>query len=326
VSQLEKYDFSSVRAAFIASTPCRIPLNASNQETLWGWLGLQEILSSIPCSSNVNQEAQETAVVVSQVSSIATLSEKWVDNFTGVLSSCQTSQTSSKKKTQIRIVFPTAEEIRRSLDGYASGGSIHMKIQSAAQQKQLKLLKPMMCHWSSDTDSPVARPLSRSAAPTSAATVTEADIPRKAHRSRAAPHIKTYIRFRSNAMDTIDWAMLTSANLSQQAWGAITGKDNTVRICSYEVGVVVWPELFLGHPFDTDDLQERAEEARMLPVFGQDEPAVEVDAEKSKVIVGLRIPYDVPLMRYDQNEAPWCNTIVHREPDWMGRIWGGEDR
>src|SRR5215469_7568157 len=315
VSQLEKYDFSSVRAAFIASTPCRIPLIAPQQETSWGWLGLQEILSSIPCSSNLNQDAQESAVVVSQVSSIATLTEKWVDNFTGVLSSCQTSQTSNKKKMQIRIIFPTAGEIRRSLDGYASGGSIHMKIQSAAQQKQLQLLKPMMCHWSSDTDSPTGCPLSRSTAPTSATAVAEAEIPRKAQRNRAAPHIKTYIRFRSNTMEAIDWAMLTSANLSQQAWGAMTGKDNMVRICSYEVGVVVWPELFVGHAFDTDDMQERVEEARMVPVFGQDETVVEADVEKRKVIVGLRMPYDVPLMSYGQNEVPWCNTMAHREPD-----------
>jgi tyrosyl-DNA phosphodiesterase-1 len=325
VSQLEKYDFGAIRAAFIASTPSRISLNAPKQETSWGWLGLQEILSSIPCSSNHNQKGEGNAVVVSQISSIATLGEKWVDNFKDVLSSCQPSQTSTKKKTQIKIIFPTAEEIRRSLDGYASGGSIHMKIQSTAQQKQLQLLRPMMCHWSSDTDSLAGHSLSRSAASTSTAAVPEVEIPRKAHRNRAAPHIKTYIRFRSNAMEAIDWAMLTSANLSQQAWGALTGKDNTVRICSYEVGVVVWPELFLSRPFDTDDLHEQMEEVRMVTIFGRDEPAVEADVEREKVIVGLRMPYDVPLVRYRQNEVPWCNTMTHREPDWMGRIWGGED-
>lgn len=318
VNRLEKYDFGSIRAAFIASAPSRIPLNASKQETSWGWLGLQEILSSIRCSDNADREEEENSVVVSQISSIATLSEKWVDNFATVLSSRQTSPTSNKKEkkknnTQIRIVFPTAEEIRRSLDGYASGGSIHMKIHSAAQQKQLQLLKPMMCHWSAaDTDTPAGRPSSRPAAHTSA------------HRNRAAPHIKTYIRFRSNAIEAIDWAMLTSANLSQQAWGALAGKDNTIRICSYEVGVVVWPALFLDRPFDTDDRQWGEEEARMVPVFGRDEPAVEADGVA--VIVGLRMPYDVPLVRYGQNEAPWCNTMAHGEPDWMGRIWRGEDR
>lgn len=325
VSQLEKYDFGAIRAAFIASTPSHIPLNPPKQETSWGWLGLQEILSSTPCSNNLNQEMEENAVVVSQISSIATLGEKWVDNFTRVLSSRQTSQTSNKKKTQIKIIFPTAEEIRRSLDGYASGGSIHMKIQSATQQKQLQLLKPMMCHWSSETDSPAGRSHPRSAALTSAVAMAEAEIPREAHRNRAAPHIKTYIRFRSNAMDAIDWAMLTSANLSQQAWGALTGKDNTIRICSYEVGVVVWPELFLDRPFDTDDIQGRVEEVRMVPVFGRDEPGVDADVEKRTTIVGLRMPYDIPLVGYGQNEVPWCNTMTHGEPDWKGRVWGGED-
>jgi len=267
---------------------------------------------------------------VSQISSIATLSEKWVDNFTDVLSTCKALRTSNKKKAQIRIVFPTAEEIRRSLDGYASGSSIHMKVQSAAQQKQLQLLRPMMCHWSPDPDSPAGHPLFGASSPASAAAaasaaVDEAEIPRReSHRNRAAPHIKTYVRFRSNAMEVIDWAMLTSANLSQQAWGAMAGKDSTIRVCSYEVGVVVWPELFRDRPFDDIDSREREEEVRMVPVFGRDEPVAERDAGEGTVIVGLRMPYDLPLRKYGQDEVPWCATMTHREPDWMGRIWGGK--
>jgi tyrosyl-DNA phosphodiesterase-1 len=63
--------------------------------------------------------------------------------------------------------------------------------------------------------------------------------------------------------------MVTSANLSKQAWGAIANKDGEVRIQSYEVGVVVWPALFA----DVDEKDARKEEVSMVPVFGRDIPA-----------------------------------------------------
>jgi tyrosyl-DNA phosphodiesterase-1 len=54
------------------------------------------------------------------------------------------------QKPSFKVVFPTPDEIRRSLDGYKSGRSIHTKIQSNQQQKQLQYLKPIFCHWAND--------------------------------------------------------------------------------------------------------------------------------------------------------------------------------
>ena len=73
-------------------------------------------------------------------------------------------------------------------------------------------------------------------------------------KAKAAPHIKTYVRYAeklpSKAAGVV-WALLTSANLSTQAWGGgeavAKGKGKgkvEVRICSYEAGVLVYPELF----------------------------------------------------------------------------------
>jgi tyrosyl-DNA phosphodiesterase-1 len=67
----------------------------------------------------------------------------------------------------------------------------------------------------------------------------------------------------------------------------------------------------------------------MVPVFGRDIPTVqdvgteaqELDTEK--VFVGLRMPYDLPLEPYGEDEVPWCATMAHHEPDWMGRVWEG---
>ena len=131
-------------------------------------------------------------------------------------------------------------------------------------------------------------------------------------------------------MTSIDWAMVTSANLSTQAWGAAASAAGEVRVCSYEVGVVVWPGLW-----DEGGVE-------MVPVFGRDGPE---DAgmrgeegsgggeEGGKVgggdgmtvttRVGWRMPYDLPLVPYARGEMPWCATEPCEELDWMGRKWPG---
>src|SRR4051794_3600806 len=45
VKELEKYNFSDIRAALIASTPSKQrPEGSKNSDALWGWLGLRRAL------------------------------------------------------------------------------------------------------------------------------------------------------------------------------------------------------------------------------------------------------------------------------------------
>ena len=131
---------------------------------------------------------------------------------------------------------------------------------------------------------------------------------RDAGRRRAAPHIKTYIRYAAGAT-TIDWALLTSANLSKQAWGEGARPSGEMRISSYEIGVLVWPALY-------------GEDAVMVPTFRKDEPSdTDTDPDQSKTVVGLRMPYNLPLQRYSPGEKPWVATLSYQERDWMGQAW-----
>lgn len=168
--------------------------------------------------------------------------------------------------------------------------------------------------------------------------------------------------------------MLTSANLSKQAWGDVVNKQGEVRIQSYETGVLVWPELFA----------EPGYEVSMVPTFGRDLPASEdvseaktsqldetdaadivaneegsetedendddaetedggelaqhscqknpgtnqrtgsaQDSNRERTVVGLRMPYDLPLHAYGAKELPWCASQQYTEPDWKGRAWEG---
>ncbi|ROT40548.1 phospholipase D/nuclease [Sodiomyces alkalinus F11] len=288
--ELAKYDFSSVRAALIASVPGRHNIQDSSR-TAWGWPALGRVLKDVPV-----QEGRSEVVV--QISSIATLGAKdhWLQNclFDSLASS--KNQRTARKPT-FRVVFPTADEVRRSLDGYASGASIHTKVKSAQQAKQLEYLRPIFCHWANDT-------LGGKSLPKDA-------VVRDAGRQRAAPHIKTYIRY---GEETIDWALLTSANISKQAWGEAANASREVRIASWEVGVLVWPSLLAGD-----------EQAKMVGTFKTDMPTDDVTPPTNgKPVVGLRIPYNLPLQPYNRDEEPWVAEKSYSEPDWKGLAWNIE--
>ena len=292
VQVLEKYDFQEIRAALIAS----VPYGNSKQSgitnvsmTNWGWPGLKYALSRIPSTSTKPK-------IVIQASSIATLgvTDAWLrKSFFSALKS--SSNASPPADPEYKIIFPLAEEIRRSISGYESGTSIHMRTQSDSQQRQLQYLRPMLCQWSGDTGKDVVAPPDQ----------------RRAGRRRAGPHIKTYIRFTDASMTSIDWALVTSANLSTQAWGAGINKSGEVRISSYEIGVLIWPDLFKEYP---------DEKIEIVPVFQKDQPDQTI-SEKSKV--GFRMPYDLPLVPYTDEDEPWCAMKKDDRPDWMGQSWPG---
>lgn len=318
VEGLEKYSFHDIRAVFIGSVPGIFQVDGRGKGDMWGWMALKRIMGDIPlCSDSQDQNECDPGGIVVQVSSIATLGQTnvWFSPvFSKALSasrSAQDSSASSKpKKPKLSIIFPTAEEVRNSLNGYNSGAAIHTRIQSKSQQKQLSYLQPFLCRW--DSSSPLMTSGQRSLSSTMGSS---------SGRSRAAPHIKTYIRFADEACTKIDWAMLTSANLSTQAWGSSFGNssgrlmeqgEGDVKICSYEAGVVVYPELF-------KDFEEQVVE--MVPVFKKDTPVM--DGVGRKKVVGLRMPYDLPIKPYGENDLPWCTTMSYGEADWKGQSWEG---
>lgn len=145
VQKLDKYDFSAIRAALVASVPGRHNIRDEMEETLWGWPAMQRALRSIPVQAGKSE-------IVVQISSIATLgpTDAWLRKT--LFDSLSSSKNKPKEEPSFKVVFPTPDEIRKSLDGYESGGSIHTKIQSAQQAKQLLYLKPIFCHWANDAE------------------------------------------------------------------------------------------------------------------------------------------------------------------------------
>lgn len=277
VEKLLKHNFSSIRGTLVGSVPGRHSREPA-RNTLWGWPALNAALSALP--------SIDGGEVVSQISSVATLGVTDAYLSKTIFRTLSASSNGAKHPKH-KIVFPTADEVRRSLDGYNAGSSIHMKIQSTQHQKQLSYMKPFLHHWAGDGPQHTA----------------DRKPEFNALRNRAAPHIKTYLRFTSD-LKRLSWALVTSANLSKPAWGEAANAAGDVRIQSYELGVLVWPELW-------------GKDAIMVPVFGKDMPS----AESETTVVGFRMPYDLPLTKYAATDLPWCATASYHEPDWKGQMY-----
>lgn len=319
VTQLELYDFSSIRAALVSSTPGKgRPSAPSKQHSAFGWPGLKQVLASIP----PRDRGTTPPTMHVQISSIATLSVDWLKDFSNVCSTSAETKSISKaffnapatkgplssKEPVMKVIFPVADEIRRSLDGYGSGSSIHCKLAKPVQAKTFAHMKPMLCQWAGDSESDQE---------TSGA--MRQRLVREAGRRRAAPHIKTFICFSDSSCTLINWALLTSANLSKQAWGERENKNGDVSISSYEIGVLFWPEL----------LADEKTQAVMVPTFKTDMPeAVECQLDTgiekpNRAVIGFRMPYDLPLVPYKSGDMPWYAEGPDITPDWMGSSWAG---
>ncbi|XP_010130782.1 PREDICTED: tyrosyl-DNA phosphodiesterase 1 [Buceros rhinoceros silvestris] len=212
IDRIQEHDLSETRVYLLGSTPGRY--QGADKEK-WGHLRLRKLLkehaSSIP--------AQESWPVVGQFSSIGSVGadgSKWLcSEFQESLVAAGSSVTTLLKcDVPVYLVYPTVSNVRQSLEGYPAGGSLPYSIQTA--QKQL-WLHSYFHKWSAEVSG----------------------------RSHAMPHIKTYMR-PSHDFQKIAWFLVTSANLSKAAWGALEKNGTQLMIRSYELGVLFLPSAFVS--------------------------------------------------------------------------------
>ena len=103
------------------------------------------------------------------------------------------------------------------------------------------------------------------------------------------PHIKTYARYLDDGR--LGWALLTSSNLSQAAWGKLEKRGTQLYVKSYELGVLLLPSL---QPDGARDLVASA--------------SASASAGESTAVVPL--PYSIPPVPYRAHEVPWSNDVA----------------
>ncbi|KAJ3670391.1 hypothetical protein LUZ60_010715 [Juncus effusus] len=163
--------------------------------TKWGHMKLRKILQE----SIFDKEFIKSPLIY-QFSSLGSLDEKWLTEFQNSLSAGSTEDRCQLGIGQPLIVFPTVEDVRCSIEGYSAGGAIP----SPQKNVEKEFLKKYWAKWKAD----------------------------HVGRCRAMPHIKTYTRYNGQ---NIAWFLLTSANLSKAAWGALQKNNTQLMIRSYEI-------------------------------------------------------------------------------------------
>jgi tyrosyl-DNA phosphodiesterase-1 len=206
------------------------------------------------------------ASFVLQASSIGSLGKDANVWLRGELLTSFSAPTTPSSVNAMSIVFPTVQEVRNSLEGYAAGGSIPFS--SLTYEKQKAMMRPLLHSWNAE----------------------------HCNRSRAMPHIKTFCRVRND--NSLDWFVLTSANISKAAWGSLEKKGCQLMIRSYELGVLILPSLL------TDE-----------------EVTIVSQQFKSKGGIVVPLPYNLPLTPYAMQDTPWLCDVRHNKPDLFGEQW-----
>ena len=246
LSAVRRCDFSSARADLVTSVPGNLK---GKDYALYATGRLRSLLSRAKGFSDALVGSQ----LVAQCSSLGRLTEGWLAAWTEAASGGvsrsglplgpptagrgEKKNSGEKKKPPttpllpLSIVWPTAEDIRTSVEGWNGGGSVPGRSENLA----LPSISSRLCRWSSgssggdgdgDGDGDdggggpgTTRPL----------------------RSRAVPHLKTFCRA---DLDTarLAWLYVGSANLSVAAWGSATKARDSSYVRSWELGVLLLPE------------------------------------------------------------------------------------
>ncbi|XP_076098892.1 tyrosyl-DNA phosphodiesterase 1-like [Mytilus galloprovincialis] len=256
------HDMSSAKVVIIGSSPGR---HMAENKHKFGHMRLRKVLNT----HGPPKDFVKSWPVIGQYSSIGSLGatkDAWLaTEFLQSLATVEGSSCVPLASIDLKLIFPTKDNVRCSLEGYPAGASIPYSINVAKKQTYLH---SYFHHW----------------------------ISKGRGRSRAMPHIKSYCR-PSPSSQEVAWFLVTSANLSKAAWGALEKKGSQLMIRSYELGVLFLPKFFGSK--------------KTIPVSSDIN-----DTDK------LLLPYDLPLKPYQKEDRPWIWDIAYKElPDCNGNMW-----
>lgn len=320
IKELAPFDFQYIDVQFIASSPGNYDLiteqmgspreYGGDEADMFGFGKLYDYLKVYDLTCLYGQ-------FIGQASSIASPFDGKKSNiFTHLLTSIimgygrlvlRPQKTFDLKDSSVypMIIWPTAGEVVNAKGSVLSGYALHYRNQRwrsyRGHEIQDRQLRKYFCRWSSVNDSQQS----------------------KAGRSRLMPHCKTYC-VTEDGFHTLKWFLMTSANISTQAWGKPeVSKDYfkaykytlcerlKFNIASYEAGILVNPKTLRTNSRDS------GKRVVLVPALGQDTVPQERRKHKysdKEILYPVRLPYDIPLAKY-RNEQPWNTGILEKTND-----------
>ncbi|KAL0353227.1 UNVERIFIED_CONTAM: Tyrosyl-DNA phosphodiesterase 1 [Sesamum angustifolium] len=265
----KKFDYSSAVVRLIASVP---GYHSGSSLRKWGHMKLRSVLQE--CTF---EKQFETSPLVYQFSSLGSLDEKWMAELASSMSAGMTEDKSPLGPGKPLIIWPSVEDVRCSLEGYAAGNAIPSPLKNVEKE----FLKKYWAKWKASHTG----------------------------RCRAMPHIKTFTRYNGQ---NLAWLLLTSANLSKAAWGALQKNNSQLMIRSYELGVLFLPfSRKLGCAFSctndghisqdksTASGSSEAKEVKLVTLAWN-----ETRNEELNEVIKLPVPYELPPRPYSSGGSP----------------------
>ncbi|XP_059437663.1 tyrosyl-DNA phosphodiesterase 1 [Corylus avellana] len=283
----KKFDYSEAAVRLIASVP---GYHTGTNMKKWGHMKLRTVLQE--CT--FDKEFKKSPLVY-QFSSLGSLDEKWLAELASSMSSGSAEDKTPLGLGQPRIIWPTVEDVRCSLEGYAAGNAIPSPLKNVEKE----FLKKYWAKWKASHTG----------------------------RSCAMPHIKTFARYNDQKFA---WFLLTSSNLSKAAWGALQKNNSQLMIRSYELGVLFLPSSIERHGSgfsctnngdvveDKCRLSENSEEERTKLVTLTWQGSRNPDSSE---VTQLPVPYELPPQPYTSEDIPWSWDRRYNKKDVHGQVW-----
>ncbi|XP_062013417.1 tyrosyl-DNA phosphodiesterase 1 isoform X2 [Rosa rugosa] len=257
----KKFDYSSAAVRLIASVP---GYHTGNNMKKWGHMKLRTVLQE--CT--FDKEFRKSPLAY-QFSSLGSLDEKWMAELAHSMSSGFSDDKTPLGPGEPRIIWPTVEDVRCSIEGYAAGNAVP----SPAKNVDKDFLKKYWARWKASHTG----------------------------RCRAMPHIKTFTRYSGQKLA---WFLLTSANLSKAAWGALQKNNSQLMIRSYE-----------DKSEESDNSESRRNKLVTLNWQGNR------NTDSSSEVITLPVPYELPPQPYTTQDVPWSWDRRYTKKDVYGQVW-----
>lgn len=284
-SFFKKFDYSSAKVRLIASVP---GYHMGPNLKKWGHMKLRTVLQECIFDKEFCKSP-----LIYQFSSLGSLDEKWLAELAFSMSSGVTADKSPLGLGKPLIIWPTVEDVRCSLEGYAAGNAVP----SPQKNVEREFLKKYWARWKANH---VAR-------------------------CRAMPHIKTFTRYNGQ---NLAWFLLTSANLSKAAWGALQKNNSQLMIRSYELGVLFLPsntEDYASEFSCTENCSLKQGEHKLAETEGRKTKLVTLcwkgTSDPSTEVIRLPVPYQLPPQPYTSEDVPWSWDRRYTKKDVYGQVW-----
>ncbi|XVF87675.1 hypothetical protein PTKIN_Ptkin18bG0139600 [Pterospermum kingtungense] len=282
----KKFDYSNARVRLIASVP---GYHTGSNMKKWGHMKLRSVLQEC-----IFDKEFQRAPLVYQFSSLGSLDEKWMAELASSMSSGYSEDKVPLGSGEPLIIWPTVEDVRCSLEGYAAGNAIPSPLKNVEKA----FLKKYWAKWKASHTG----------------------------RCRAMPHVKTYTRYKGQKLV---WFLLTSANLSKAAWGSLQKNNSQLMIRSYELGVLFVPSDVKeeGGGFScTGNGGSSKDTGKSRSVENSKVPKTKLvtlawQGSKTPEVIPLPVPYELPPQPYSSEDVPWSWDRRYNKKDVYGQVW-----